>query len=58
MASALDDNTQNETSLLKLELDVLASTCIKRKKPWPKLALVGEVSYLLFLFTIAVIHAV
>lgn len=30
---------------LKVNLDVLASTCIKRKKPWPKLALVGEVIY-------------
>jgi hypothetical protein len=44
MASTLDEITQNETSLLKIELDVLASTCIKRKKPWPKLALVEEVS--------------
>ena len=29
---------------MKLELDVLASTCIRRKKPWPRLAFVGHVS--------------
>ena len=27
-----------------LKLDVLASTTIKRKKPWPKLAWLGKVS--------------
>ena len=29
---------------MKLELDVLASTCIRRKKPWPRLAFIGHVS--------------
>lgn len=28
---------------LKFDLDVIASTCIRRKKPWPRLAIVGEV---------------
>jgi hypothetical protein len=28
---------------MKLELEVLASTNIKRKKPWPKIVWVGEV---------------
>ena len=30
---------------MKLELEVLASTTIKRKKPWPRLAWAGEVRY-------------
>jgi len=32
---------------LKFNLEVLASTCIRCKKPWSRLAFVGEVSFLL-----------
>ena len=32
---------------LKFDLEVLASTCIRCKKPWSRLAFVGEVSFLL-----------
>lgn len=28
---------------MKLELEVLASTSIKRRKPWPQLAWIGQV---------------
>ncbi|XP_013396199.1 protein JBTS17 isoform X2 [Lingula anatina] len=34
---------------MKLELEVLASTAIKRKKPWPRFAWLGESSASLFL---------
>jgi len=47
MASVLEDNVVSDTFSLRLNLNVLASTCIKRKKPWRKLALVGEVCSLL-----------
>jgi len=30
---------------LKFDLEVLASTCIRCKKPWSRLAFVGEVSF-------------
>lgn len=30
-------------AILKFDLDVIGSTCIRRKKPWPRLAIVGEV---------------
>ena len=30
---------------MKLELEVLASTSIRRKKPWPRLAWIGQVSF-------------
>ena len=35
-----------------LKLDVLASTTIKRKKPWPKLAWLGKVIFLKKLYII------
>ena len=30
---------------LVFDLEVVASTCIRHKKPWPRLAFIGEVSY-------------
>jgi len=32
---------------LKFDLEILSSTCIKCKKPWPRVAFVGEVSFFL-----------
>lgn len=45
---------------MKLELEVLASTNIKRKKPWPKIVWVGEVCIISIhiLFDIQFIHFV
>lgn len=46
---------------MKLELEVLASTNIKRKKPWPKIVWVGEVCIIyrfILLFDIQFIHFV
>jgi len=35
---------------VKFDLEVLASTCVKCKKPWPRLAFVGEVSFFLSVY--------
>ena len=36
------------TMQLKFDMQVLASTCIKRKKPWSQLAIIGKVCFHLF----------
>ena len=39
------------TMQLKFDMQVLASTCIKRKKPWSQLAIIGEVCVFIFFQT-------